>query len=75
MASAEPSPGGFNSIRVLVPGTGTRFRCGGLSVALQTARILSTICPTEIVTYQQRQIDQPFLDDLLQVLLPEINTY
>ena len=66
MASAEPSPGGFNSIRVLVPGTGTRFRCGGLSVALQTARILSTICPTEIVTYQQRQIDQPFLDDLLQ---------
>jgi hypothetical protein len=66
MLSSEPSPGGFNSIRVLVPGTGTRFRCGGLSVALQTARLLANIRSTEIVTYQQRQEDHPFLDDLLQ---------
>ena len=66
MSSTEPSPGGFNSIRVLVPGTGTRFRCGGLSVALQTARLLSKIRLTQVVTYQQRQDDYPFLDDLLQ---------
>ena len=65
MSSTEPSPGGFNSIRVLVPGTGTRFRCGGLSVALQTARLLAKIRSTEVVTYQQRQDDHPFLDDLL----------
>ncbi len=65
MSSTEPSPGGFNSIRVLVPGTGTRFRCGGLSVALQTARLLAKIRSTEVVTYQQRQADYPFLDDLL----------
>ena len=71
MASIEPSPGGFNSIRVLVPGTGTRFRCGGLSVALQTARLLSTICSTEVVTYQERQDDHPFLDDLLQAAASE----
>ncbi len=67
MSSIEPSPGGFNSIRVLVPGTGTRFRCGGLSVALQTAGLLSKIRLTEVVTYQRRQHDYPFLDDLLQV--------
>ena len=66
MSSTEPSPGGFNSIRVLVPGTGTRFRCGGLSVALQTARLLSTLRPTEVVTYRERSDRDPYLDDLLQ---------
>ena len=66
MASAEPSPGGFNSIRVLVPGTGTRFRCGGLSVALQTARLLSTLRPTEVVTYRERSDRHPCLQDLLR---------
>ena len=71
MSSTEPSLGGFSSIRVLVPGTGTRFRCGGLSVALQTARLLSNIRSTEVVTYQDRQVDHPFLDDLLQVAASE----
>ena len=66
MASTESSLGRFTSIRVLVPGTGTRFRCGGLSVALQTARLLSRLRPTQVVTYRQREPDHPFLDDLLQ---------
>ena len=66
MSSTEPSLGGFNSIRVLVPGTGTRFRCGGLSVALQTARLLSTLRSTEVVTYKERSDGHPYLDDLLQ---------
>ena len=66
MASTESSLGRFTSIRVLVPGTGTRFRCGGLSVALQTARLLSRLRSTQLVTYRQRQPDHPFLDDLLQ---------
>ena len=52
-------------IRVLVPGTGAHFRCGGLSVSLQTARLLSRLRPTDVVTYRQRQPDHPFLDDLL----------
>ena len=60
------SPNELTPIRVLVPGTGTRFRCGGLSVALQTARLLSQLRPTQVVTYRQRQNDHPFLDDLLQ---------
>ena len=52
-------------IRVLVPGTGPRFYCGGLSVALQTARLLSQLRPTEVVTYRAREPSHPFLDDLL----------
>ena len=55
----------FTSIRVLVPGTGPRFRCGGLRVALQTARLLSQLLPTEIVTYREREMSHLFLDDLL----------
>ena len=67
MPSALPSiPQRLTPIRVLVPGTGTRFRCGGLSVALQTARLLSQLRPAEVVTYRQRQADHPFLDDLLR---------
>ncbi len=54
-------------IRVLVPGTGARFRCGGLSVALQTARILSGLVSTEIVTYRERQNSHSYLDDLLAI--------
>ena len=52
-------------IRVLVPGTSQRFRCGGLSVELQTARLVSSLCETELVTYRERHQDHPFLDDLL----------
>ena len=52
-------------IRVLVPGTGPRFRCGGLSVALQTARLLSQLRPTEVVTYRAREQSHLFLGDLL----------
>ena len=66
MALTESSFGRFTSIRVLVPGTGTRFRCGGLSVALQTARLLSTLRHTEVVTYRERTDRQRFLDDLLR---------
>ena len=55
----------FAPIRVLVPGTGPSFRCGGLSVALQTARLLSQLRPTEVVTYRVREPSHPFLDDLL----------
>ena len=52
-------------IRFLVPGTSRRFRCGGLSVELQTARLVSGCCPTEVVTYRERSPDHDYLDDLL----------
>ena len=53
-------------IRFLVPGTTNKFRCGGLSVELQTARLVAGLCATEVVTYRQRQLDSPFLDDCLK---------
>ena len=63
----------FDTIRVLVPGTRTRFRCGGLSVALQTARLLETLRRTEVVTYRERESGFPFLTDLLQQEGPSPN--
>ena len=56
----------FKTIRVLVPGIGTRFQCGGLSVAKQTARLLSDFRPTTLVTYRERTAQFPFLEDLLK---------
>ncbi|QNI93303.1 alpha-glycosyltransferase/ family 4 [Synechococcus sp. A15-127] len=53
-------------VRFLVPGTSGRFRCGGLSVELQTARLVASLCETEIVTYRERRDDVLFLDDLLR---------
>ena len=53
-------------VRFLVPGTSGRFRCGGLSVEQQTARLLGMLCPTELVTYRERSSDHPYLDDCLR---------
>ena len=53
-------------LRFLVPGTTGRFRCGGLQVELQTARLTASLRPTELVTYRQRQAGLPFLGDLLK---------
>ncbi len=53
-------------VRFLLPGTGPRFRGGGLGAELQTARIVGAITPVEVVTYRQRQADHPFLGDLLR---------
>ena len=56
----------MRSVRVLVPGTTGRFRCGGLLVELQTARLLSQLVPVEVVTYRQREAAHPFLADVLR---------
>jgi hypothetical protein len=53
-------------LRVLVPGTSGRFRCGGLLVELQTARLLSQLVSVEVVTYRQREAEHHFLADLLR---------
>ena len=52
-------------VRFLVPGTSGRFRCGGLSVELQTARLVGTVCDSEIVTYRERRDDCHHMADLL----------
>ena len=70
MASIQKPETPFKAIRVLVPGTGSRFRCGGLSVALQTSRLLGNLRPTCVVTYRQKTSENPYLFDLLKTELP-----
>ena len=53
-------------IRFLVPGISRRFRCGGLIVERQTARLVAKLCSTELVTYRERSVDYPYLDDCLR---------
>ncbi len=53
-------------VRFLVPGTSGRYRCGGLLVELQSARLVGSLRQAEVVTYRQRQPGHPFLDDLLK---------
>ena len=48
-----------------MPGTSGKFRCGGLLVELQTARLVAQLAPAEVVTYRQREPGTPFLADLL----------
>ena len=49
-----------------MPGTTGRFRCGGLLVELQTARLVGQVRASEVVTYRQREPEHPFLNDLLR---------
>jgi hypothetical protein len=53
-------------VRFLVPGTSGRFRCGGLLVELQSARLVAGLRCAEVVTYRQREEGHPFLADLLK---------
>ncbi|MDX2212865.1 MAG: glycosyltransferase [Oculatellaceae cyanobacterium bins.114] len=50
----------------LLPGTGSRFACGGLWAELKIFELARQICPAEVVTYRQREANTLFLDDLLQ---------
>ncbi len=59
-----PSPP-VRRVFFLVPGTTDRYRCGGLAVALHSARLVGTFMPAELVTYRQREQDHLFLDDVL----------
>ncbi len=67
-----PSLGGppgdlpLRPLKVLIPGTGPRFQCGGLAVELQLVRRAQALVATELVTYGQRQRGVPFLKDLLK---------
>ncbi len=49
----------------LLPGTTSKFACGGLWAELKTLKLAQHICPAEIVTYRQREKDHLWLDDLL----------
>ena len=49
----------------LLPGTTSKFACGGLWAELKTLEIAKKICPAEVVTYRQQQKEHLWLDDLL----------
>ncbi|MBD0334112.1 MAG: glycosyltransferase [Cyanobacteria bacterium Co-bin13] len=61
----------MRTLYFLVPGTGGRFACGGLFAELKTCELAQQICQAEVVTYQQREPDTPFLDDVLKQTNPE----
>ncbi|QQE66824.1 glycosyltransferase [Leptolyngbya sp. BL0902] len=50
----------------LLPGTSKRYACGGLFAELKTLKLAQKLCTAEVVTYEQREPDTLFLDDLLQ---------
>jgi glycosyltransferase involved in cell wall biosynthesis len=50
----------------LLPGTTKAFFAGGLTAELNTLKIAARICEAAVVTYQQREKDTLFLDDVLQ---------
>lgn len=56
----------MRTLYFLLPGTSGPFRCGGLFAELNTLQLAQTICKAAIVTYQQREPDSLFLDDVLQ---------
>ncbi|PZO41699.1 MAG: glycosyltransferase [Pseudanabaena frigida] len=49
----------------LLPGTTSKFACGGLWAELKTLRLTQQVCSAEVVTYRQREKDHLWLDDLL----------
>ncbi len=49
----------------LVPGTDSKFACGGLWAELNICNLAKQICPADVATYEQREQDTPFLEDLL----------
>lgn len=49
------------NIKFLLPGTTRTWHSGGIAVALKVAGYLSELRPLEIVTYEDRQPEHPFL--------------
>ncbi|MDA0265981.1 MAG: glycosyltransferase [Cyanobacteria bacterium] len=56
----------MRTLYFLVPGTSGKYRCGGLFAELNTLALAQQICPAEVVTYQQREPDTLFLDNVLK---------
>jgi glycosyltransferase involved in cell wall biosynthesis len=55
----------------LVPGTKGKFGGGGLWAELNTYALAQEICAAQIVTYRQREVEHPFLADILAVNKPQ----
>ena len=55
----------MRKIYFLLPGTTGKFGGGGLWAELKIFNLVQQICPTQVVTYRQRESDRLFLADLL----------
>lgn len=51
------------NIKFLFPGTTVTWHSGGIAIALKLAQYLSDLRPLEIVTYEDREPEHPFLTD------------
>lgn len=49
----------------LLPGTTSKFACGGLWAELKTLNLVQQVCAAEVVTYRQREPEHLWLNDLL----------
>ncbi|MEM6713880.1 MAG: glycosyltransferase [Cyanobacteria bacterium P01_C01_bin.147] len=56
----------MRSLYFLLPGTDGKFACGGLFAELKTVELARQVCDVAVVTYQQREPNTLFLDDVLQ---------
>lgn len=56
---------GMRKLYFLLPGTSGRFACGGLWAELSAVELAGQICPAEVVTYQQREPNTLYLEDVL----------
>jgi glycosyltransferase involved in cell wall biosynthesis len=56
----------MRTLYFLLPGTAGKFACGGLFAELKTYELAQQVCEAAIATYQQREPNTLFLDDLLQ---------
>lgn len=50
----------------LLPGTKGKFGGGGLWAELKTVNLVKDFVEAEVVTYRQREVEHPFLTDILQ---------
>lgn len=55
----------MRTLYFLLPGTTGKFVCGGLFAELKTLHLAQKVCEAAVVTYQQREPNTLFLDDVL----------
>lgn len=55
----------MRTLYFLLPGTTGKFICGGLFAELKTLQLAQQVCEAAVVTYQQREHNTLFLNDLL----------
>lgn len=71
MHNAEIQSVTLRPLYFLVPGTTSKFGSGGLWAELSIIKLAQQICEAHVVTYEQREPNVPFLDDLIESADPD----